>query len=484
MVTRAGRACTIRRRANLSNLACATAATGDRRAAPDPAGARAQPAMDPRPLRACARCLHGERARPQRARGSRGVRRARRRQRPRRPARPTAHGATGRPPHALARSRRFTQRPGGRSVGAAVGTDVRSGPLGNPKLTFEQFVIGDSNRLAHAAALTVAELPAQAYNPLFICGPPGVGKTHLLSSIATLLLAHSPGLTVRCTTGEAFTNEFLDSLGGGAHRGLQGPLPRRRRAAARRRSVPRAQDQDRGGVLPHLQRPARRRASNRRSHPTGHRTTCKRSRTACASVSRPGSSPTSGRPTRNAHGDPAQARPSRRRTAGRRAGAAGDRRAHREQRACARGSAHPRRCFQLVDRAAADGRPRARGAQYALPARRAPAALPGASIADIQAAPASISDSLPASSCRAARAPRISWPRQVAMYLARELTGESLPAIGRHFGGRDHTTVLHAHRRTAARIADDNSRAKLWTTCAEPSTQSALDHLPRADRVA
>ena len=49
----------------------------------------------------------------------------------------------------------------------------RSGPLGNPKLSFDQFVIGDSNRLAHAAALTVAEMPAQAYNPLFICGPPG-----------------------------------------------------------------------------------------------------------------------------------------------------------------------------------------------------------------------------------------------------------------------------------------------------------------------
>ncbi len=92
--------------------------------------------------------------------------------------------------------------------------ESRSGPLANPKLTFEQFVIGDSNRLAHAAALTVAEMPAHAYNPLFICGPPGVGKTHLLSSIAKLLLSYNPTLIVRCTTGEAFTNEFIESLSG------------------------------------------------------------------------------------------------------------------------------------------------------------------------------------------------------------------------------------------------------------------------------
>ncbi len=68
---------------------------------------------------------------------------------------------------------------------------------GNPKLTFDQFVIGDCNRLAHAAALTVGELPGQAYNPLFVCGPPGVGKTHLLQSIATFIAIYSPGLNVR-----------------------------------------------------------------------------------------------------------------------------------------------------------------------------------------------------------------------------------------------------------------------------------------------
>ncbi len=56
-----------------------------------------------------------------------------------------------------------------------------------------------------------------------------------------------------------------------------------------------------------------------------------------------------------------------------------------------------------------------------------------------------------------ARVARIAWPRQVAMYLARELSGQSLPAIGRQFGGRDHTTVLHAWRRTSARIASDEA---------------------------
>jgi chromosomal replication initiator protein len=85
----------------------------------------------------------------------------------------------------------------------------------NPRFTFDQFVIGDSNRLAHAAALSVAELPALAYNPLFICGSPGLGKTHLLHSIANYVRAYGDGLSVRYTTVEAFTNHFLGALHGG-----------------------------------------------------------------------------------------------------------------------------------------------------------------------------------------------------------------------------------------------------------------------------
>jgi chromosomal replication initiator protein len=82
----------------------------------------------------------------------------------------------------------------------------------NPNYTFERFVIGEHNRLAHAAALTVAESPAESYNPLFLYGPPGLGKTHLLCAIANYLAINAPSLTVRYTTAESFTNEFVTAL--------------------------------------------------------------------------------------------------------------------------------------------------------------------------------------------------------------------------------------------------------------------------------
>src|SRR3954447_24852674 len=66
----------------------------------------------------------------------------------------------------------------------------------NPDYTFERFVIGPGNQLAHAAALAIAEAPGEAYNPLFLHGPPGLGKTHLLGAIANYLHRHSPQLSV------------------------------------------------------------------------------------------------------------------------------------------------------------------------------------------------------------------------------------------------------------------------------------------------
>ena len=82
----------------------------------------------------------------------------------------------------------------------------------NPKYTFDLFVIGSSNRFAHAAALAVAEAPAQAYNPLFIYGGTGLGKTHLLQAIAQYVGETSTGLTARYVTSETFMNDFINSL--------------------------------------------------------------------------------------------------------------------------------------------------------------------------------------------------------------------------------------------------------------------------------
>ena len=92
-------------------------------------------------------------------------------------------------------------------------TAVRTDVAGiNPKYTFDSFVIGSSNRFAHAAALAVAEAPAQAYNPLFIYGHTGLGKTHLLHAVANFVTDHGGGLTCRYVTSETFMNDFINSL--------------------------------------------------------------------------------------------------------------------------------------------------------------------------------------------------------------------------------------------------------------------------------
>jgi chromosomal replication initiator protein len=109
-----------------------------------------------------------------------------------------------------------------RAVVEIVGEEWSSGDGGppaeralNPKYTFEQFVIGGGSRFAHAAALAVAEFPAQAYNPLFLHGPPGLGKTHLLQAIGNYVARYGAGLRVRYATVEQFTSEFVDAIRAG-----------------------------------------------------------------------------------------------------------------------------------------------------------------------------------------------------------------------------------------------------------------------------
>jgi chromosomal replication initiator protein len=121
------------------------------------------------------------------------------------------------PPAAVVRESPETERllPDGAMLapsGPPAGSGRAEPPVLNPRYTFDAFVIGSSNRFAHAAAQRVAETPAASYNPLFIYGDSGLGKTHLLHAIGHYGVDNFPGMRIRYVSTETFMNDFVDAI--------------------------------------------------------------------------------------------------------------------------------------------------------------------------------------------------------------------------------------------------------------------------------
>jgi chromosomal replication initiator protein len=344
--------------------------------------------------------------------------------------------------------------PTGPAAGAGSGAGTAPPEGFNPRLTFDQFVIGDANRLAHAAALSVAELPGLAYNPLFICGSPGLGKTHLLHSIANYVQAYGDGLRVRYTTVEAFTNHFIGSLHrkrtedfkrayrdvdvllvddvqflrdkakteeeffhtfnavheAGAQLVLTSDRPPRDLAALEDRLRARFE----AGLVTELGAP---------DHAT--RLTILRKRVLQDGLTEV---------------DPAALELIA---------------SHVEQNVRALEGALIRVvAFASLTRRAISAELAAEVLAGLYPDLRAGGAPRQRTVEEIQERTAAALGVSLAALRSQSRAAGVAWARQIAMYLSRELTEETLPSIGRAFG-RNHTTVMHACKRTADRIAVD-----------------------------
>jgi chromosomal replication initiator protein len=320
----------------------------------------------------------------------------------------------------------------------------------NPRYSFDQFIIGDGNRLAHAASLAVAELPGQAYNPLFLHAPPGLGKTHLLHAIGNYVLAFGGGTSVRYTTVEGFTNHFINAIGS---RSLDGFKHTYRDADVL--------------LIDDVQFLASKAKTEEEFfhtfnalYETGRQLvlTCDRLPQQLLGVEER-------LRERFESGLVADIRPPDLAT----------RVAILRKRAALDGVrlADPA-ILDLIAARVTDNIRALEGAlirivaHHSLTRRPIDVQLatsvldhtypsirpPELSITDIQASVASYYELSVAELVSSSRAARIAWPRQVAIHLVRELTDSSLHAIGDAFGGRNHATVLHACKRVSTRLME------------------------------
>lgn len=326
-------------------------------------------------------------------------------------------------------------------------------PQFHPKLTFEQFVIGGSNRLAHAAALAVAESPGQTYNPLFLYGPPGLGKTHLLHAIGNYVLAHGGGLRVRSTSAERFTNEFVAAL----HSHDLESFKARFRAT----DVLLIDD------VQFLQKKAKTEEEFFHTFNTLYETgsqlvlTCDRLPADMAALeARLLERFQAGLVAELSSPDFATRKAILRKRVQQDGIDLADEAALHAiaQRVDSNARALEGALIRVVAYHSLTGKPiDAPLADEVLSGLypNAPPARAQPTIELVQNLACDAFDVTHEELLSTARTARVAWARQVAMYLSRQHTGATLPAIGDRFGGRNHTTVIHACRKASERIASD-----------------------------
>jgi chromosomal replication initiator protein len=344
------------------------------------------------------------------------------------------------------------------------GPGIKSGVGSGLKrdLRFEEFVIGAGNRFAHAAALVAAELPGQAYNPLFLHGSPGVGKTHLLNAIGNYTTLNDKALTVLYVTGETFTSEFTSAIRSGEMEqfkkryrradllllddvhfveskprtgeellhtfdalitaGAQLVITADRPPPAMPALDSRLRDRLESGLVVDLQPPdyvtrlsiIRKRAGGLLQGSSSAEALELLAQRVSSSV-------------------------------------------HALEGALIRVRAYASLTQQPITPALVE---------HVLANLYAPSPALGQgsdkpTVDRIQKATSGALALQQTDLSSPKRGRQVVYARQVAMYLCRELTDLSLPAIGQRFGGRDHTTVLHAHRQVRARLLTDDSTRSL-----------------------
>jgi chromosomal replication initiator protein len=323
----------------------------------------------------------------------------------------------------------------------------------NPRYTFEQFVIGPGNRFAHAAALAVAEQPGHAYNPLFIHGPPGLGKTHLLHAIANYARERNPSLAVRYATVEDFTGEFVQAM----RRGDGEPFRRRFREADLL-------------LLDDVQFLAERARTKEELFHTFNALYETGKQLVLSSDRSPSDLQAFEDRLRERFGSGLVTeleRPDfdvrlailRRRAAADVAGVAEEALEELARRVTSSVRALEGALVRVVAGASLRGqRPTPEIVRDLIADCDDDETDSGQELVEIGTIQAAVAEAYGVSKASLLahdRRPTTARARQVAMYLTRELTDASLPAIGRAFGGRNHSTVLHSCRRVSRACVDD-----------------------------